>query len=468
MEITRELLDHLIGVSICVIEPASQRIVYVNQNLLLNAPYALPGKLNPFEMDNVRSITINYENFGEMLLLIPDFSEQMEQITNLLSLAEMENDEGLQGLSEITDEVRTQLTTIAGMTYIAQNRIEDTAKVRRCIHRINQAADSLKRLIDGVADVTGIRTGKSCFCMKPLSLTKLYHKQCLELEQLFHMEHAPISFEMRKVEHDIIVSDEERLAKVFWGVMLYFLEYTPRIGKIEVSLEEIPENDLYSSYVLKISDCNTGRTDGYMEAVLAPLGHLSKREDYSGSEMGIGLLLSKTMVTLLNGSITFQTSGNRGNEVSISIPFVLGEEYVAEPEPNEQGKKLLLVEDNEINAEIAQMILESTGAMIDWAQDGSEAIENLKSSAVSEYDVVLMDINMPIMNGLEATKWIRTCEREDIRELLVIAMTAEEAESEREKFLQHGMDRFVEKPFELAEVTRAFKEARRSRDERKQ
>lgn len=362
-------------------------------------------------------------------------------------------------LSNMSHDIRTPINGIMGMTTIAKRHLgSSNPAVMECLNKIDGASSHLLSLINDVLDMSRIERGKTQIAHEPLDVVSLA-ENCGSIIQ-GQMQGRDLNFvcDTSGVTNRFVIGDELHTRQILINILGNAVKFTPDGGTIRFILSESP-GDEYSLYTFTISDNGIGMKPEFVKKIFEPFSQEEggARTNYKGT--GLGMAITKQFVDLMGGEIEVESVYNNGSTFTVTLPLVTDSAHV-EQEQHEvltdlKGIRILLVEDNELNQEIAQDILEEEGTIVEIADNGQLAVEKFNENPPDTYDVILMDVMMPVMDGLEATRQIRASAREDGRTIPILAMTANAFEEDRRKVLAAGMNAHLSKPIQIDQL---FKE----------
>lgn len=382
-------------------------------------------------------------------------------------------------LSNMSHDLRTPMNAIIGYTDMAREAIEDRSKTEEYLEKIYYSGRHLLELINNVLEMNMIENGRIELDEKFYDIHSIFDHMENMLKGQAEEKALALNVEVTKVRHPIILCDRVRLNQILVNLVDNAIKYTPEGGRIDVSVEEFEDiDDLHANYEIRVRDNGIGMSEEFSRHVFEPF----EKEDHAKGDddgSGLGLSIAKDLVELMDGMIDLVTRQGQGTEFIIHIPFrrksvaekAADGSYIdarmsklpTDTTPEEKawnfaGKKALLVDDNMINREIAKAILQRFGFGVEEAFDGSEAFEVVKRSKPGYYDVVLMDIQMPNMNGYDATMAIRSLPDPEVSRVPVIAMTANAFDEDVKKAHAAGMNDHVAKPIDIPELMRILEE----------
>lgn len=358
-------------------------------------------------------------------------------------------------LSHMSHDIRTPINGIMGMLDIAQAHLENPEKMDSCLSKMRGAADQLLSLINDVLDMSKIETGSILLVEEPFDMIKLLNGT-LAIQEIIASEKS-LTIEQNieeNIEHPYVCGSPNYVRSILVNIISNAIKYTNPGGQIFVSAREISCDDEYVEYEFVISDTGIGMSEEFVEHIFEPFTqeHAEIRSSYQGT--GLGMSIVKNLINKMKGTITLETMQGKGTTFTITLPVkidtvCLEEKESEEEETSIEGMKILLVEDNDLNLEVAQYILEDAGAEIVVARDGLESIELFEQSKINSFDAILMDVMMPVMDGLTATKKIRKLKRKDAKTVPIIAMTANVFNEDIIAAKEAGMNEHIAKPLDF-------------------
>jgi signal transduction histidine kinase/CheY-like chemotaxis protein len=383
--------------------------------------------------------------------------EQQEENNKQLALAAEEarnaNAAKSEFLAHMSHDIRTPINGIIGMTNIAVKNRGNSDRIDDCLHKISGAADHLLSLINDVLDMSSIESGKVVMAHKPLDL-RLLINNCGSI-----IDGQMVSRDLEFIKpandflHPHVYGDELHLRQVFINILGNAVKFTPDGGRIEFRAQELSADEQKVTYRFEFEDTGIGISEEFKAKIFDEFSQEEKggRSTYQGT--GLGMAISKKFIELMGGTIDVRSRLGQGTCFIVELTFDIDEEYQEKDEINQNvqldGMKVLLVEDNELNMEIAREILEDEGVIITEAMDGKQAVDLFEKSEPGDFDAVLMDIMMPVMNGYDATRAIRSLSHPSAKTVPIIAMTANAYREDVEKALDAGMDAHVAKPIDV-------------------
>lgn len=366
-------------------------------------------------------------------------------------------------LSNMSHDIRTPMNAIVGMTAIAEAHLDDREKVEGCLKKIGLSSRHLLSLINDVLDVSKIESGKLSLREEPFDLEELA-PDIIELVRPQAIDKGlGLEVHLGPLRNGKVIGDSLRIRQVFINILSNAVKYTPQGGKIKIRLYQ--ENSIlkgYDTYVFQCSDTGPGMSREFVDRLFEPF---ERAQDFTTSKIpgtGLGMAITKNLVDLMNGEIQVDSRLSKGSAFTVTLPLKQQDEPGREQSIEQKqsiddissmdysDKRILLVEDNELNREIArELITGITDIQIDEAQDGEEAVEMITASEEGYYNLVLMDIQMPRMDGYTATRAIRALHRRDAAGIPIIAMTANAFEEDIRASVRSGMNAHFAKPIEM-------------------
>ena len=379
--------------------------------------------------------------------------QENEQLEMRLSAAEEASKAKTFFMSNMSHDIRTPLNAIIGYTTLA-NREEVTYDEKsEYIDKIEMASHQLLEIVNDVLDMSRIESGK--LTLEP---ARVNLESCVqEVSDLVRtqLEAKAINFSAScDVSHKWVMCDKVMMDRALMNLLCNAGKFTPENGSVSMSLTELAGDDEIGSYEIRIKDTGIGMSEEFVERLFVPFERERTSTVSRIQGTGLGLAITKNIIDMMGGDITVQTEQGVGTEFTITVDFPLAEpdEEICSDEGNEvsfEGLRALLVEDNMINMEIAQMLLEQSGFLIETAENGKIALEMTAASEQGYYDVILMDIQMPVMDGYTATKAIRDLPDEGLANIPIIAMTANAFQEDIKKAEEVGMNGHIAKPLDI-------------------
>lgn len=358
-------------------------------------------------------------------------------------------------LSHMSHDIRTPINGMMGMLDIAQAHLNNPEKMDLCLSKMRGAADQLLSLINDVLDMSKIETGSIQLVEEPFDMIRLLNGTLAVQEIIASEKSLTIEQDIEgAIEHPCVCGSPNYVRSILVNIISNAIKYTNPGGDIFVSARELSCDGEYVKFEFIVSDTGIGMSEEFAEHIFEPFTqeHAENRSSYQGT--GLGMSIVKNLINKMKGTITLETKQGEGSTFTVTLPVKLDtvcfeETETEEEETSIEGMKILLVEDNDLNLEVAQYILEDAGAEIIVARNGLESVELFEQSESDSFDVILMDVMMPVMDGLTATKRIRKLKRKDARTVPVIAMTANVFNEDIIAAKEAGMNEHIAKPLDF-------------------
>lgn len=410
-------------------------------------------------------ILVGFRNIDEV---IKKEQEQKNVLSEALAQAQYANKAKTTFLNSMSHDIRTPMNAIIGFTNLATSHIDNKEQVRDYLGKIMTSGNHLLSLINDVLDMSRIESGKVKIEEKEVSLPEVMNDLKTIVQSDVKTKQLDFSLDMQNVTNETVICDKLRLNQVLLNIISNAMKYTKSGGKVGVRVAQTTEvTDGYASYEFSVKDTGIGMSPEFLLHVFEPFER-EQTSTVSGIQgTGLGLAITKNIVDLMGGTITVTSEVGKGSEFTVKLNLRVAEtpaetqkadESADETEVNFEGKRLLLVEDNELNMEIAQTILEAVGFVIDTANDGSVAVEQMKKMPAGTYDLILMDVQMPIMNGYQATRAIRALDDPAKAATPIVAMTANAFDEDRKEAIESGMNGYAAKPIEIDKLMKLLKD----------
>ena len=370
--------------------------------------------------------------------------------------AEAANETKTELLQRMSHDIRTPINGICGMVNMADHYADDIEKQTEYRTKVKEASNLLLELVNDVLDMSKLESGEIVLEKIPFNLNKIFMEVFVVIEQMAAEQNIRIKWEKKEITHCALIGSPGYVKRVMMNILSNAVKYNRENGHIYISCIEIPsEQPEMTTMEFVCQDTGIGMTEEFQKCVFEPFAqeHTGSRTKFAGT--GLGMAISRKLVEKMDGTITFESEKGVGTTFVIRVPFKIDldadkhEEQTDASEKSIKGLNILLAEDNELNMEIAEFVLQNEGADVTKAWDGQEAVELFRNSESGEFDVILMDIMMPVMNGYEATKIIRSLDREDAKVIPIIAMTANAFTEDRIRAKEAGMDEHVAKPVDV-------------------
>ena len=364
-------------------------------------------------------------------------------------------------LFNMSHDIRTPMNAIVGFSGLLEKNLQNERKAKEYLEKIQSSGNLLLRIINQVLEMARIESGTAVLQLKAEDMDALFHRVNTVFEEDVRKKnlqyHAVLD-----VRHHYVVCDQTKLQEIMLNIISNAIKYTPEGHSIYVEVHEaVSENPSKIRYIFSCEDTGIGMSEEYLPHIYEEFSreHTSTENKVPGT--GLGLSIIKSMIELMGGSIQVESRQGIGTKFTIDLSFdiALKEEVYGSEDTIEssaihtiKGKRILLVEDNELNAEIAKTVLEDVGALITRAENGQQALELFKEKPAGTFDVILMDLMMPVMDGYTATRKIRELERSDAKTVPIIAMTANAFDEDRKRSREAGMNGHLAKPLNIQDI----------------
>lgn len=391
--------------------------------------------------------------------------ETRQLLQDTLKQAEFANAAKSEFLSKMSHDIRTPLNTITGMTCVAEAHLTDPEKISACLRKISLASNHLLSLINEILDMTRLENGQMDLDSMEFDLKELAESVITLVRPHLQARGQSLTVCLDNLSHTRVISDRMRLQQVFTNILANAIKYSESGGHIKMTLEELHWNDSSTGhYRFVCEDDGIGISPEFLPRVFEPFSREKDSRINSVSGTGLGLTIAHSIVRMLDGDIKIESIPGKGTTLTVlfSLPVRTATGNPEAPEKTNTpdsspivmerqffGRRFLIVDDNDLNLDIPREIVELTGADTDTARNGREALSKFLSHPTGHYDLILMDVQMPVMNGLEATDAIRASDRLDSETIPIIALTANTFTEDINLSMKHGMTAHLAKPLDL-------------------
>ena len=370
-------------------------------------------------------------------------------------------------LFNMSHDIRTPMNAIIGFSDLLEKNLDNEEKVREYLEKIKSSGNILMSIIDQVLEVARIESGTAILKTEAANLSELFYSVNTVLESDIQMKGIHCSIDTN-VQHKYAFCDKTKLQEIYLNIMSNAIKYTPDGHSIHVTINEMEFDDKKARYVFVCEDTGMEMAPEYLPHIFDEFSREHTATENKVSGTGLGLSIVKSFVELMNGRIHVESEPGKGTKFTVEIPLELAsEEDICKKELPEQTfmtdknirKRILLAEDNELNAEIAMELLKEKGFLIDWVKDGQECFDKLEEADEGYYDLILMDIQMPILNGYDTTAKIRQMESPKKASTPIVAMTANAFEEDIAMAQKVGMNGFIAKPLDAEKMFTILKQS---------
>ena len=369
--------------------------------------------------------------------------------------AEAANTAKTEFLQRMSHDIRTPINGICGMLDVADHYANNIEKQAECRAKIKEASNLLLELVNEVLDMSKLESDEVVLEKIPFNLRSIFEEILVVIEQVAAEQNIKIVDKEKEVTHWHLIGSPGHVKRILMNILSNAVKYNKENGYIYTSCREIPsEQPGMATIEFVCRDTGIGMEGAFQKRIFEPFAqeHAGSRTKFAGT--GLGMPITKKLIEKMGGTITFESEKGVGTTFMIQIPFRIDTEADTRIKQEErskasiQGLHILLVEDNDLNMEIAEFVLENEGAIVIKAENGKEAVDIFQSSGIGECDAILMDIMMPVMDGLTASRIIRAMDRPDARTIPIIAMTANAFTEDKIKAKEAGMDEHIAKPLD--------------------
>ena len=423
------------------------------------------------ELQAEKEANLRLEQYNIHLTQVNDELRQAQDIAaEALQSAERASKAKTDFLANMSHDIRTPMNAIIGITTLMKNELHQPEKLAEHLDKLENSGQLLLGIINDILDMSRIESGKTTLNVEKMNLPQ----QISQLDSIIRQQAGQRrqTFTVNThLQHENVLADPNRLNRVLMNILSNAVKYTPTGGHIRFEVDELPRNEHYARYRFVVQDDGIGMSEAYQKTLFDPF----TREERSGTNKvqgtGLGMAITKNIVNLMGGSINVESTTGKGTRFEVVLEFPVDAEADTVPEaqvlPEEEeetsplsGMKFLCAEDNAINAEILEMLLEANGASCTICSNGQEIVDAFASVKPGEYDMILMDVQMPVMDGLEAARRIRSGENPLGRIIPILAMTANAFLEDMQKSREAGMDEHLSKPVDIAALEQTVKRFR--------
>lgn len=367
--------------------------------------------------------------------------------------AEAANEAKTEFLQRMSHDIRTPINGICGMINVADHYADNMEKQTECRAKIKKTSHLLLELINEVLDMSKLESDEVVLEDIPFNLNSIFEEILGVIEHMAAEQNIRIIWEEKEVTHWNLIGSPVHVKRILMNILSNAVKYNKENGYVYISCREIPSKQTaMPTLEFVCRDTGIGMTEAFQKRIFEPFAqeHAGSRTKFAGT--GLGMPITKKLVEKMGGTISFESKEGTGTTFVIRIPFQIDADMKDRTETEEkteasiQGLHVLLAEDNELNMEIAEFVLQNEGTVVTKAWNGQEAVDIFRKSSPGEFDVILMDIMMPVMNGYEAAKMIRSLDREDAKVIPIIAMTANAFTEDKMRAKEAGMDEHIAKP----------------------
>ena len=367
--------------------------------------------------------------------------------------AEAANEAKTEFLQRMSHDIRTPINGICGMINVADHYADNMEKQTECRAKIKKTSHLLLELINEVLDMSKLESDEVVLEDIPFNLNSIFEEILGVIEHMAAEQNIRIIWEEKEVTHWNLIGSPVHVKRILMNILSNAVKYNKENGYVYISCREIPSKQTaMPTLEFVCRDTGIGMTEAFQKRIFEPFAqeHAGSRTKFAGT--GLGMPITKKLVEKMGGTISFESKEGTGTTFVIRIPFRIDTDMKDRTEAEEKtetsihGLHVLLTEDNELNMEIAEFVLQNEGAVVTKAWNGQKAVDIFRKNRPGEFDAILMDIMMPVMNGYEAAKMIRSLDREDAKVIPIIAMTANAFTEDKMRAKEAGMDEHIAKP----------------------
>lgn len=415
--------------------------------------------------EHISQIVMGYRNIDDEMI---QEMQQKRLLAAALNEANFANKAKNLFLSNMSHDIRTPMNAIVGFTDLIKKHIREPEKIDGYLDMISTSSDQLLQLLNAVLEISKLESENVHVEETKCSLMDIAHQVQMSMIAKAAQKDITFSLDVSQLKHDTVLTDRSKLTQILTYLVDNAIKYTKDGGWVTISVMEAQresEQGNHVTYQFVVEDSGIGIAEEFLEHIYEPFER-EKNTTLSGIHgTGLGLTITRKLVEMIGGTIDISSYVGRGSKFVVTLPLYMWEQSVAIDEFNDEPicfsrpKRILIVDDNEINREIENEVLKDAGFLVDTADDGSIAVEKVMHSQPGEYDLILMDIQMPIMDGYHATKAIRAIEDTKLSGIPIIAVSANSFEEDRKKALECGMNAHLPKPLDthhLYKVIRQF------------
>ncbi len=424
------------------------------------------------------AVVVHPENQDSMIVYserIMDVAKKEEEenrrvLQNALDMAEQANHAKTTFLNSMSHDIRTPMNAIIGFTALATAHIDDTALVKDYLRKIATSGDHLLSLINDILDMSRIESGSMKIEEAQVHLPTLLQEIKTIVQPDIEAKQMSFLIDTGEIKNEEILCDKLHFSQVMLNLLSNAVKYTPAAGKIEIHVrQKVSVRPDYACYEFHVKDNGIGMSEEFQKHVFESFTR-EQTQTVSGIQgSGLGMAITKNILDMMGGTISVHSEPNVGTAFIVTLQFKIAaetrkaavqeEDNVSGATIDLKGRKVLLAEDNELNREIATAILEDIGVAVSCVSNGIEVVDEIAHSVPGQYDLILMDIQMPLMDGYTATREIRTLDNPEIVDIPIIALTANAFDSDKKKALKTGMNGYVAKPISTEKLMEAMREA---------
>jgi len=413
-------------------------------------------------------------NIENVVMAFMDVNEEVQKEKSYEKQLEEANKAKSHFLSNMSHDIRTPMNGIIGMTAIAKTHIGENAKIEECLDKIETSAKYLLSLINNVLDMSKIESGKMELSLNSINLLEIINSIKVVMQPLIDEKGHNFTVREHNIQHKYLIGDRLRINQILVNVISNAIKYTPNNGNIEWDIYELPSIDNYKVTIkFVVKDNGIGISKEFLPYLYESYSQERLEGNTNLESTGLGMAITNSLVSMMGGIMDVESTLKQGSEFTISIPFEISKEVYEDNKSDDtkymlwkndenyfRGYHILVAEDNSLNLEIITEFLQEKGIIVDSAENGRKAVEKFLASKEGTYDAILMDIQMPELNGYDAAKKIRVSNHPQAKSILIIALSADAFSEDVQKAMEAGMNSHVSKPIDYNTLFRELQKIR--------
>lgn len=433
---------------------SNHRSIHINYRIVMEEKitYIQLRIVNVGSREHISQIIMGYRNIDDEVI---QELKQQQKLKDALNQANLANQAKTVFLSNMSHDIRTPMNAIVGYTNLARKYQYNPQKVDGYLNMILSSSDSLLQLLDNVLEIARIESKQVHIVENECSLLEIARNIEKVMQPKTAAKSIRFSLDVSGLTHDMVYGDQQKITQVLLCLTDNALKYSLNGSHIDVSvIEQKKPEKQNSSYQFVVEDGGIGMSEDFLERIFDPFER-ERNTTLSGIHgSGLGLTIAKRIVDMMGGTIDVSSAAGDGSQFTVTLNLRVKEVIAAQPNENQNirqdatQKTILLTDDNELNLEIAKEILMDAGYRVDTAENGSIAVDKIQNSAPGSYDLVLMDLQMPVMNGYDAAKAIRSLSHPTLANIPIVALSANVFETDKKMALESGMNAHLEKPID--------------------
>lgn len=407
--------------------------------------------------EHISQVVLGYRNVDDEII---QEMKQKQILTDALNKANLANDAKNLFLSNMSHDIRTPMNAIVGFISLIKKHMDDKEKISGYLNMITTASDQLLQLLNDVLEISRIEAGDIHMEEEECSLIEIVKQVETTVFSQATAKNIMLSLDVSNLRHDGVYTDQQKISQILSYLVDNAVKYTKMNGRVTIMvIEQEKLQDDYTTYQFVIEDNGIGISEEFLTHIYEPFER-EKNTTLSGIHgTGLGLTIAKDLVKMLGGNISVSSVVGEGSQFTVTIPLLVQNQVAVQPGDSyeipmrfSKSKRILIVDDFDINLEIEKEVLKDAGFLVDTALDGSIAVDKMKNAKPGEYDLILMDIQMPIMNGYLATRAIRKIEDPILSNIPIIAVSANTFDEDKKMAIESGMNAHLPKPLDTTHL----------------